>query len=154
MIGGVALRVTSPVLVGRVAEAAQLWAAFERAVAGSPATVVVAGEAGVGKTRLVSELLARARAHGALALVGGCLDVGEGVVAYAPMVEALRPLGELLGAEDLHWADRSTRNLLGFLVRNLRGGVALVLTYRSDELHRRHPLRGFLAELERSGRVE
>jgi predicted ATPase len=223
MIGGVALRVTSPVLVGRVAEAAQLWAAFERAVAGSPATVVVAGEAGVGKTRLVSELLARARAHGALALVGGCLDVGEGVVAYAPMVEALRPLGELLGpeelervlagarpelarlvpelgapvasvssrggsvgaeatgvlepgrlfelllgvlhrlaergavllvVEDLHWADRSTRNLLGFLVRNLRGGVALVLTYRSDELHRRHPLRGFLAELERSGRVE
>src|SRR6266540_7466883 len=65
MIGGVALRVTSPVLVGRVAEAAQLWAAFERAVAGSPATVVVAGEAGVGKTRLVSELLARARARGA-----------------------------------------------------------------------------------------
>src|SRR6266540_4004484 len=50
------------------------------------------GEAGVGKTRLVSELLARARAHGALTLVGGCLDVGEGVVAYAPMVEALRPL--------------------------------------------------------------
>ena len=163
------------------------------------------------------------RAHGALALVGGCLDVGEGVVAYAPMVEALRPLGELLGpeelervlagarpelarlvpelgapvasvssrggsvgaeatgvlepgrlfelllgvlhrlaergavllvVEDLYWADRSTRNLLGFLVRNLRGGVALVLTYRSDELHRRHPLRGFLAELERSGRVE
>src|SRR6266540_4593889 len=223
MIGGVALRVTSPVLVGRVAEAAQLWAAFERAVAGSPATVVVAGEAGVGKTRLVSELLARARAHGALALVGGCLDVGEGVVAYAPMVEALRPLGELLGpeelervlagarpelarlvpelgapvasvssrggsvgaeatgvlepgrlfelllgvlhrlaergavllvVEDLHWADRSTRNLLGFLVRNLRGGVALVLTYRSDELHRRHPLRPFLAELDRSGRAQ
>src|SRR6266545_4309348 len=222
MIGGVALRVTSPVLVGRVAEAAQLWAAFERAVAGSPATVVVVGEAGVGKTRLVSELLARARARGAGAgrrLPGR----GRGVVAYAPMVEALRPLGELLGpeelervlagarpelarlvpelgapvasvssrggsvgaeatgvlepgrlfelllgvlhrlaergavllvVEDLHWADRSTRNLLGFLVRNLRGGVALVLTYRSDELHRRHPLRGFLAELERSGRVE
>ena len=41
MIGGVALRVSSPVLVGRAAEAAQLWAAFERAQAGSPATVVV-----------------------------------------------------------------------------------------------------------------
>src|SRR6266511_1522979 len=157
MIGGVALRVTSPVLVGRVAEAAQLWAAFERAVAGSPATVVVVGEAGVGKTRLVSELLARARARGAGAgrrLPGR----GRGVVAYALMVEVLRRLAErgavLLVVEDLHWADRSTRNLLGFLVRNLRGGVALVLTYRSDELHRRHPLRGFLAELERSGRVE
>ena len=33
-------------------------------------------------------------------------------------------------------------------------GVALVLTYRSDELHRRHPLRPFLAELDRSGRAE
>jgi DNA-binding CsgD family transcriptional regulator/tetratricopeptide (TPR) repeat protein len=205
-------------LVGRAAEAAQLWAAFERAQAGSPAAVVLAGEAGVGKTRLVTELLARVRAQGALALAGGCLDVGEGVVAYAPMVEALRSLGGavdpaelervlggaraelarlvpelgapveagvqaapgagalmpgrlfelllgvlhrlaergplLLVVEDLHWADQSTRDLLGFLVRNLRAGVALVLTYRSDELHRRHPLRPFLGELDRSGRTE
>jgi predicted ATPase len=218
MINGVTLRVSSPALVGRAAEAAQLWAAFERAEAGSPATVVVAGEAGVGKTRLVAELLARVRAHGALALSGGCLNVGEGVVAYAPLVEALRSLGGainpaelervlgsaraelarlvpelgargtadgqaapdagplvpgrlfelLLGVlhrlaecgpllvvvEDLHWADQSTHDLLSFLVRNLRAGVALLLTYRSDELHRRHPLRPFLAELDRSGRTE
>ena len=218
MIGGVALRVSSPVLVGRAAEAAELWAAFERARAGSPATVVVAGEAGVGKTRLVSELVGRVRAQDALALSGGCLDVGEGVVVYAPLVEALRSLGGavdpaelervlggaraelarlvpelgapgetgvqavpgagalvpgrlfelvlgvlhrlaergplLLVVEDLHWADRSTRELLGFLVRNLRAGVALVLTYRSDELHRRHPLRPFLGELDRGGRTE
>jgi DNA-binding CsgD family transcriptional regulator len=218
MIGGVALRVSSPVLVGRAAEAAQLWAAYERAQAGSPAAVVVAGEAGVGKTRLVTELLGRVRAQGALALAGGCLDVGEGVVAYAPLVEALRSLGGavdpagldrvlggaraelarlvpelgapagagvqatpgagaltpgrlfelllgvlhrlaargplLLVVEDLHWADQSTRDLLGFLVRNLRAGVALLLTYRSDELHRRHPLRPFLGELDRSGRAE
>jgi len=217
MMGGVALRVSSPVLAGRAAEAAQLWVAFECARAGSPATVVVAGEAGVGKTRLVTELIGRARAQGALALAGGCLDVGEGVVAYAPLVEALRSLTGavdpaelervlggaraelarlvpelgpleagaeaaagagalvpgrlfelllgvlhrlaergplLLVVEDLHWADQSTRDLLGFLVRNLRAGVALLLTYRSDELHRRHPLRPFLAELDRSGRTE
>ena len=60
----------------------------------------------------------------------------------------------LLVVEDLHWADQSTRDLLGFLVRNLRAGVALVLTYRSDEVHRRHPLRPFLAELNRDGRAE
>src|SRR6266511_4112259 len=126
MIGGVALRVTSPVLVGRVAEAAQLWAAFERAVAGSPATVVVAGEAGVGKTRLVSELLARARAHGALALVGGFLVVGEGVVAYAPMVEALRPLGELLGPEELERVLAGARPELARLVPELGAPVASV----------------------------
>jgi DNA-binding NarL/FixJ family response regulator len=48
----VARRVSSPVLVGRAAEAAQLRAALERAAAGQPAIVVVAGEAGIGKTRL------------------------------------------------------------------------------------------------------
>jgi predicted ATPase len=214
MIGGVARRVSSPVLVGRDGEVAQLRAVLERAAAGRPATVVVAGEAGVGKTRLVAELVGQAGELGAVALTGGCLDVGEGVLTYAPLVEALRPLvgvldpGELdrvlggaraelarlvpelgpqaggrpaeaplaptrlfelllgvlhrlaeggpvlLVVEDLHWADQSTRDLLGFLYRNLRGGVALVLTYRSDELHRRHPLGPFLAELDRSGRAE
>jgi DNA-binding CsgD family transcriptional regulator/tetratricopeptide (TPR) repeat protein len=213
MIGGVARRVSSPVLVGRDAEVARLRAALERAAGGQPAIVVVAGEAGVGKTRLVAELLGDAGQPAAVALTGGCLDVGEGVLAYSPMVEALRPLagvmdsGELervlggaraelarlvpelgpqaggeqaaplaptrlfelllgvlhrlaergpvlLVVEDVHWADQSTRDLLGFLVRNLRAGVALVLTYRSDELHRRHPLRPFLAELDRSGRAE
>jgi DNA-binding CsgD family transcriptional regulator/tetratricopeptide (TPR) repeat protein len=61
----------------------------------------------------------------------------------------------VLIVEDLHWSDRSTRDLLAFLVRNIRDmGVLLVMTYRSDELHRRHPLLPFLAELERSGSVE
>jgi DNA-binding CsgD family transcriptional regulator/tetratricopeptide (TPR) repeat protein len=211
MIGGVAQRVSSPVFVGRVSEIDQLRAALGRAAVGTPATVVVAGEAGVGKTRLVAELVGQAPEFGAIALVGGCLDVGDGVLAYTPVVEALRslvgavdaaeldrvlgssPTGlarlvpelgagvpdadvvtparlfeSLLGvlhrlaerrpvllvAEDLHWADQSTRDLLGFLVRNLRRGVCLVLTYRSDDLHRRHPLRPFLAELERGGRAE
>jgi DNA-binding CsgD family transcriptional regulator/tetratricopeptide (TPR) repeat protein len=71
----------------------------------------------------------------------------------------LERLGEeglaVLVVEDLHWADRSTRDLLAFLVRNLRRGrLLLLLTYRSDELHRRHPLRPFLAELDRGRRVE
>jgi predicted ATPase len=52
----------------------------------------------------------------------------------------------LLVVEDLHWADQSTRDLLGFLVRNLRSGVALVMTCRSDEPYRGHPLRSFLPE--------
>jgi hypothetical protein len=44
--------------------------------------------------------------------------------------------------EDLHWADASTRDLVAFLARMLRAAhIALVLTYRGDELHRRHPLR-------------
>jgi predicted ATPase len=206
-------RVSCPVLVGRDAEVARLQAAIERAAAGQPATVLVAGEAGIGKTRLVAEVLGHAAGLGAVALAGGCLDVGDGVLAYAPVVEALRPLARLLGpaelervldgagqelarlvpelglrnaaeqggplapsqlfelllgmlhriaertplllvVEDLHWADQSTRDLLGFLVRNLRAGLALVLTCRSDELRPGHPLRPFLAELNRGGRAE
>src|SRR5215472_15568504 len=56
----------------------------------------------------------------------------------------------MLVVEDVHWADRSTRDLLGFLARNLRHvGVLLVVTFRSDDLHRTHPLRSLLAELDR-----
>src|SRR5262245_28118926 len=57
--------------------------------------------------------------------------------------------------EDLHWADRATRDLIAFLARTLRSGrVALAVSYRSDELHRRHPLRPLLAELVRLPAVE
>ena len=66
-------------------------------------------------------------------------------------------LGQLAGqqplvlvVEDMHWADRSTRDLLAFLVRNLRhAAVLVVVTFRSDELHRTHPLRPLLAQLGR-----
>ena len=64
-----------------------------------------------------------------------------------------RPL--VLVVEDVHWSDRSTRDLLAFLARNLRGErVLLIATYRPDELYRGHPLRAFLAELERNRRVQ
>jgi predicted ATPase len=55
--------------------------------------------------------------------------------------------------EDLHWADRSTRDLLTFLIANQRvlRGVLIVVTFRSDDLHRAHPLRPLLAELDRVG---
>jgi DNA-binding CsgD family transcriptional regulator len=54
----------------------------------------------------------------------------------------------LLVVEDLHWADSSTRSFIGFLARTICGERLLIVgTYRSDELHRRHPLRPLLAEL-------
>ena len=63
-----------------------------------------------------------------------------------------RPVALVL--EDLHWADPSTLDLLDFLARNLVDEpVLLVATYRTDELHRRHPLRPALAELHRIGAV-
>ena len=57
--------------------------------------------------------------------------------------------------EDLHWADRASRDLIAFLARTLRSGrVMLVASYRSDELHRRHPLRPLLGELVRLPGIE
>jgi DNA-binding NarL/FixJ family response regulator/tetratricopeptide (TPR) repeat protein len=54
----------------------------------------------------------------------------------------------LLVIEDLHWADATTRHLVTFLARMLhRERVAIIGTYRTDDLHRRHPLRAVIAEL-------
>ena len=53
----------------------------------------------------------------------------------------------LLVIEDVHWADQSTRDMLGFLFqRPFAGQVSIVASYRSDDLHRRHPLRKQVAE--------
>jgi DNA-binding CsgD family transcriptional regulator len=61
----------------------------------------------------------------------------------------------LLIVEDLHWSDGSSRNLLSFLVSRLRTQRLLILaSYREEDLYRRHPLRGLLAELVRVPTVE
>jgi tetratricopeptide (TPR) repeat protein len=73
------------------------------------------------------------------------LGVVERLSANAPL---------LLVIEDLHWADHSTRDLVAFLTAYLRSGrVMVALTFRSDELHRLHPLCELLAELARNRRV-
>jgi len=207
-------RLVSPTLIGRAPEMAALESALVRAAEGAPVHQLIAGEAGVGKSRLVRETSRDAAARGFLVLEGGCADIGEGGVPYGPIVEALRTLirgltpagieaifadsrvdlARLLPAlgpaphaasptefvaprlldailavlqrlaeakpvvfvlEDLHWADAATREAVAFLARQIRSDrVLLLMTYRGDELHRRHPLLPWLAELERSGRVE
>jgi DNA-binding NarL/FixJ family response regulator len=201
----------SPVVVGRDGELAVLSAALDSAVAGDPAVVLVGGEAGVGKTRLVDEATARAREVGARVLAGSCIEFGGEGFPLGPLSDALRGLanvtppdelesflgparGELvrvlpeldadraldapppgeagsarllelvLGViqrlaadrplvfvvEDLHWADRSTLDLVALLVRALRGvRVLVVVTFRSDELRRGHPVRVLVTSWER-----
>src|SRR5690349_9151181 len=89
---GMAGRLVSPTLVGRAAELGALEAALDRAVAGAPIHQLVAGEAGVGKSRLARETVSLAAARGFRVLTGGCADLGEGGVPYGPIVEALRTL--------------------------------------------------------------
>jgi DNA-binding CsgD family transcriptional regulator/tetratricopeptide (TPR) repeat protein len=81
------------------------------------------------------------------------VELFGGVLSLLVRLSEVAPL--LLVIEDLHWADRSTRDLFSFLLRSLRSGrVALIASYRSDELHRRHPLRPLLAELVRISDIE
>ena len=217
-----ATRVTATRFIGREPQLAELEAAFADAAGGHAALAFIAGESGVGKTRLLRELERRSRSAGGRVIGGDCVELGEGELPYAPLVAALRPLARegdpaltglpaaaraelatlapelapaasaaparpapppgpdeergaaqrrlfeallsalerlgadaplLLAIEDIHWADRSTRAFLAFLARSLCSErVLCVATYRSDELHRRHPLRPLLAELEREPR--
>jgi DNA-binding CsgD family transcriptional regulator len=80
--------------VGRLRELAELECALDATRAGSGATVLVAGEAGIGKTRLASELGRRARDGGFEVLLGRSIDLVGTELPYQPFVEALRPLGE------------------------------------------------------------
>ena len=181
------------------------------------AAVLLAGDAGVGKTRLLTELRDRAVAEGWQVLAGHCLDFADSALPYLPFSEVTRPHRRatcptsstsvadappraapaparpadavarrtdpesgrrptrppcstactpsleaaaakaplLLVVEDPHWADQSTRDLLSFLFSAaFDGPVALVASYRSDDLHRRHPLRRQVAEWSRMRGVE
>src|SRR5690349_20685953 len=77
-------------LVGRGGDLAALEAALEQARGGQPVTVLIAGEAGMGKTRLVEAFAERARAQGARVLTGACVDLGESALPYAAVADALR----------------------------------------------------------------
>jgi DNA-binding CsgD family transcriptional regulator len=93
--------VVSPVFIGRREEVASVAALMGRAQAGEPAFVLVGGEAGVGKTRLVSELAAQASGAGFLVLTGQCVELGAEGLPLAPLVDALRALARSMGPEAL-----------------------------------------------------
>ncbi len=210
-----ATRVSSEHLVGREAELARLEEALADATAERPSLAFLAGDSGVGKTRVLAELERRASLRGARVLSGDCVELGEGELPYAPLVAALRPLARdddpvlregpdavraelafllpelgtpalhvleertgsaqgrlfdallalldrlgratpvVLALEDLHWADSSTRAFLVFLSGSLtRERLLVVGTLRADELHRRHPLRPVLAQIDRGSRAQ
>ncbi|MFL6126258.1 AAA family ATPase [Actinophytocola sp.] len=171
-------RVSVPELIGRRDELAVLTDALADAAAGTGRLVLVVGDAGVGKTRLVQEFADRAARTGTTVLSGGCLQL-EADIPYAPFDEALpgeffagtpdratefrRVAETIAGAgqpvvlvlEDLQWADASTRDLLVFLQRALRHAPVLQIgTHRSGEVGGDHPVAGMVAELARLPHAE
>lgn len=77
------------------------------------------------------------------------LRLFESVVALLSL--SARPRGTLLVIEDLHWADGASRELLDYIVRRITGvPVMVVITCRSDELHRRHPAQPLMEQWRRS----
>jgi len=202
--------------IGRAAGLSQLRAALDAVRAGHTARcVVIGGEAGIGKSRLVKQFIDGL--EDATALDGACLDVEADSLPYAPFVEILRALTRqtpegllpavlgpgraeltrllpelatrasdlppereldrasqarmfelvlgvferlakdrplVLVVEDIHWADRSSLELLGFLARALRDdAVLLLVTARTEATSGANAL-DFLAELEREEHVE
>ncbi len=181
-------------LVGRVAELAGLSAALDRAADGRGGVLLVRGEAGIGKTRLVEELAGRARARDMTVLRGRCIDLAGSAVPYYALIEALRAAGPaaagslpmpglsvgtqnpglsgggqlrvfddvrdlltgaaplLLVLEDLHWADESTVDFVAYLARATGDrGIAVVATYRADEIEPAGALSRLTVELQRAG---
>src|SRR5438270_12121151 len=89
---GMRARLTSSRFVGRVGELAELELALREATAGTPAVVLLGGESGVGKTRLISELQRRLGEadEPALVLRGESVEQRDGELPYAPLLRALR----------------------------------------------------------------
>ena len=83
---------SSPIIVGRDAELARIERGLKDAGQGHPVVVLLRGEAGIGKSRLVREAIERARSGGSPILHGACLDLGGDGLPYLPFVEALRGL--------------------------------------------------------------
>ena len=71
-----------------------LQGALARANTGVGSVVLIGGEAGIGKSRLISELAGRADRDGVVVLVGECLPLGDAELPFAPLLAALRGLGD------------------------------------------------------------
>lgn len=154
----------------------EMAAALEGAAGGSGRTVLVSGEAGIGKTSLV-ERFTEERCGGARVLwgasdslftprpLGPLHDIaGQVQGSLSSLLEDEAPRATIFSAfldelsrrtsptvavvEDAHWADEATLDLLKFVGRRIhRYNALLVVTYRDDEIGREHPLRSVIGDL-------
>src|SRR5262245_23746880 len=118
-------QVTTGRFVGRTQQLARLRELLVRATDGEALLVLLGGEAGVGKTRLVEQLAATATQQDVRVLRGGCVPLGEEGLPFAPVTEALRGLADQLDPAELMAVTGSARPELGRLLPNLAvDGVA------------------------------
>src|SRR5436190_18560921 len=107
--------VSSPRFIGRREELEVLETALTRAQDSEGSLVLVSGESGIGKSRLIAEFADHARAWGATVLIGECLELAGGELPYAPIVSALRSLARESGTDEVDPsspADPELRQLL------------------------------------------
>ena len=88
----------------------------------SSALLLVSGEAGVGKSRLVAEFASRTTAAGARVLCGDCMELGDGELPYPPIVGALRYLIREIGPDRLAELAGPSQGELGRLLPDAGGG--------------------------------
>ncbi len=114
---------TAERFVGRDHELQQLRGLLDKAADGRAGTVVLGGEAGVGKSRLLAQFAARAeKDHGAHVLRGACIELGGGLIPYAPLVESLRMLVRERGEPEIRAAvSDTTWDDLAHLVSDFTG---------------------------------
>ena len=93
-------RRSAPTIIGRDRELDIVTGRLDAALEGSLTHLLVAGEAGIGKTRLVAETSRLAAERGMRVLLGASADIGEGGVPYGPIVEALRASSRGLAPSD------------------------------------------------------
>ena len=114
----------SPSLVGREADLDALRDAYAESIAGSTRAVLVGGEAGIGKTRLVGEFLRSLPAE-AIVLRGQSVDFDRDAPPYAPILSALRSLAQEVGEEALFDASGPAGDALALLLPELRTGASI-----------------------------
>ena len=154
MVGPAASKVTSPRMFGRDTESVRLDRAFAAVRDGQPSLVVISGEAGIGKTRLIDEALERT--GGTLRVLrGGCLALGSGI-PYLPFAELLRDLVRQLPPHRLaHLLGPARNEVARFLPEVLavvgpdEGTAGPAEQVRGDELERLRLYEAFLRVAER-----
>jgi DNA-binding CsgD family transcriptional regulator len=121
-----------PIFVGREAELQRLRTAYDEATEGRAALVAIAGEPGIGKTALCTQLATYATSRGGQALWGHCTETDSVSLAYLPLVQALDTYAASLNTEQLEQDLASAATSLARIVPSIRQRLGLHVEPAAD----------------------